>query len=83
MRIQGPSIINPKRYTSSANRPSSTAPSRADGAELSSAASELADAKGPEVLDMERVDRLRKSIQNGSFRIDPDAIAERMLDEEV
>lgn len=45
-------------------------------------ATQLADAKGPEIIDLERVERLKAAIANGSFNIDADVIAGRMLAEE-
>ena len=82
MRIEGPGAVNPARSASF----NSLRPSRSQGpdrTQLSGLASAIAESKGPEVIDQSRVDRLRQAIADGSFQMDPAAIAKRMLSEEV
>ncbi len=43
----------------------------------------LLDARAPEVPDAERIQRLQQQLENGSFEVDADQIAKRMLEEEV
>lgn len=82
MKIQGTAPINPLR-TSSTQNPAPARSERAkDAASVSIVATQLADSKGPEVIDLERVERLKSAIENGTFNIDADTIAERMLAEE-
>lgn len=82
MRIQGTSPINPLRTPSTQNAAPSRSEERKDAAEVSSVATQLADSKRPEVIDLERVDRLKAAIARGTFTIDANTIAERMLAEE-
>jgi negative regulator of flagellin synthesis FlgM len=56
---------------------------RTDEVRVSREAQELAGARGVEVPDQARIDRLKEAIANGSFRIDVDRIASRMIDEET
>jgi flagellar biosynthesis anti-sigma factor FlgM len=49
---------------------------------VSSGAQVLANARAPEEPDMERIQRLKDAIANGTFVIDHERIAQRMLDEE-
>ncbi len=82
MRVRGPANINPVRTTATKNSARPTPKAGSDGAELSSSASSLSEAKGPEVIDEARVERLRRAIAQGTFPINADVIAERMLAEE-
>jgi flagellar biosynthesis anti-sigma factor FlgM len=82
MRVQGTSPINPLRTTSTQNAASSRSARPKDGAEVSLVATQLADSKAPEVVDLKRVERLKATISNGTFTINADTIAERMLAEE-
>lgn len=82
MRIQGPSPINPLRTASTLNPAPPSKERAGDATEVSTLAAQLADSKAPEVIDLERVERLREAIAQGAFTIDPDTIAERMLAEE-
>lgn len=43
----------------------------------------ILDARAPEVMDGERVQRLQQQLENGTFQVDADKIAKRMLEEEV
>ena len=66
------------------SRPSSGGP--AAHVQLSPAARELLEARSSEhseLVDDARVARLSRALRDGSFRIDYDRIAERMLQEEV
>jgi flagellar biosynthesis anti-sigma factor FlgM len=56
---------------------------RTDEVRVSREAHELAAARGVEVPDQARIDRLKDAIANGTFRVDVDRIASRMLDEEM
>jgi len=65
-----------------------TTPSKAErsGAarvQVSKGARALHEARRPEEPDMERIERLRAAIADGSFEVDADAVAERMLAEEI
>lgn len=82
MRIQGTSPINPLRTSSTQNPAPSRADRPRDAAQVSHVATQLAEAKAPEVIDLERVERLKAAIANGAFAIDANTIAERMLAEE-
>lgn len=54
----------------------------ADRVDVSSGAQVLANARAPEEPDMERIQRLKDAIANGTFVIDHERIAQKMLDEE-
>lgn len=54
----------------------------ADRVEVSGGAQALANARAPEEPDMQRIQRLKDAIANGTFVIDHDRIAQRLLDEE-
>ncbi|MFT5354715.1 MAG: flagellar biosynthesis anti-sigma factor FlgM [Polyangiales bacterium] len=82
MRVQGTSPINPLRTTSTQNAAPSRSERPKDGAEVSLVATQLADSKAPEVIDAKRVERLKATIANGTFTINADTIAARMLAEE-
>lgn len=82
MRVQGSSPINPLRTPSTQNAAPSRSERPKDAAEVSVVATQLADSKGPEVIDSKRVERLKAAIANGAFTIDANTIAERMLAEE-
>ncbi len=62
---------------------SGSQPPKGERVEVSRAARELAAARAPETPDTARVERLRAAIADGSFEVDPDAIAEQMLKEEL
>lgn len=49
---------------------------------VSSRARQLAEARSPEVTDGAKVERLRASVANGEFRVDAEAVADKMLSEE-
>ena len=49
---------------------------------VSPRARQLAEARAPEVADGAKVERLRASIASGEFKVDADAVAEKMLGEE-
>ncbi|MEM6960603.1 MAG: flagellar biosynthesis anti-sigma factor FlgM [Myxococcota bacterium] len=63
-------------------RQSEVRPQHSTSVELSGAAKHLADARAEQKPDLERIERLRAAIEDGSFEIDPARIAERMLEEE-
>jgi len=50
---------------------------------VSTGARALADSRRPEEPDEGRVERLRAAIHDGTFEVDADQIAERMLLEEI
>lgn len=54
----------------------------ADRVDVSTSAQTLANARAPEEPDMERIQRLKDAIANGTFVIDHERIAQKMLDEE-
>ena len=56
---------------------------RNDGVQVSDVARALTAARSPETPDSDRIERLRAEIENGTFQIDAEAIAEAMLKEEV
>ena len=82
MRVQGPANINPIRSSSSLNSLSAPRRTGGDGAELSTVAAQLSESKGPEIIDEARVERLKPAIARGSFKVNADVIAKRMLAEE-
>jgi negative regulator of flagellin synthesis FlgM len=64
-----------------------TAPNTSARAEISSRAREMATAKQvaaqtPDVRE-DRVEALRRQIQNGSYKVDSDAVADRLVDEHL
>lgn len=54
----------------------------ADRVDVSSGAQVLANARAPQEPDMERIQRIKDAIANGTFVIDHERIAQKMLDEE-
>ena len=58
------------------------APVRAETVQLSSSAAALAKAHDVPSNDRTRIERLKAEIKNGTFRVDPERIAEKMLAEE-
>jgi flagellar biosynthesis anti-sigma factor FlgM len=84
MKIQGPhrsaplEVVRPRREASSSGKP----PDHSERVEVSAEARALREARGPEIPDMLRVDRLREAIEKGAFKVDPDRIAALMVKEE-
>jgi flagellar biosynthesis anti-sigma factor FlgM len=62
--------------------PTPHAPTTTDQVAVSSSAGALRQIRGPEVTDSGRIERLRDAIANGTFEIDHDRIAARMMEEE-
>ena len=86
MKITGPiqtPYVRSVTASKSAEAPAQAPQSRGDRVGVSSLARELADARGPEVPDEARIDRLKRAIEDGTFEIDSMKIAEQMLLEEV
>ena len=50
--------------------------------QVSSQAQALAQARAPETPDMPKVQKLKEQIERGTFKADPEKIAEAMLSEE-
>jgi len=89
MKINGPNGPNgtaPLRSYQGGKQSSKTGGSErsdsADRVDVSSSAQTLASARAPEEPDMDRIQRLKDAIKNGTFVIDHDRIAQRMMDEE-
>jgi flagellar biosynthesis anti-sigma factor FlgM len=76
--------VTPTRPNASARVKEGGSPAaKAELVELSSLARMLTDARAPEAIDAARVEALRTRIADGSFEIDAQKIADRMLAEEV
>ncbi len=54
-----------------------------DPVEVSSSAKTLMAARAPEVPDQERIERLKDAIRNGTFEINYDRIADKIMQEEL
>lgn len=54
----------------------------ADRVDVSDGAQVLANARAPEEPDMQRIQRLKDAIANGTFVINHERIAQKMMDEE-
>ncbi|MBI2896540.1 MAG: flagellar biosynthesis anti-sigma factor FlgM [Deltaproteobacteria bacterium] len=86
MKVQGPNGSGPveavrsRRDSSPARKPQKHGGERV---EVSAEARALREARGPEVPDMLRVARLREALLKGAFKIDPERIADLMLQEET
>jgi len=63
--------------------PSKVARGGAARVQVSRGARALHEARRPEEPDAQRIERLQKAIADGSFEVDADAVAERMLAEEL
>ncbi|HEY8491231.1 MAG TPA: flagellar biosynthesis anti-sigma factor FlgM [Dehalococcoidia bacterium] len=80
-----PHAVNAPSGAKAARRPQTEAPeARADQVEISTRARALQQAdqaarEAPEVRE-DRVRELREAIQNGTYRVDAKAVAERLLD---
>ncbi len=87
MRIRGSqpgTPVTPTRPNASERVKEGGSPAaKAELVELSSLARMLTDARAPEAIDAARVEALRTRIADGSFEIDAQKIADRMLAEEV
>jgi negative regulator of flagellin synthesis FlgM len=87
MKVQGPTRprMLPLRDTQNAKEtPDKAAVSaRGEKVQVSSSSKLLADAKGPEVKDSARIERLKGAIKDGSFKVDPQRIASAMIAEET
>jgi flagellar biosynthesis anti-sigma factor FlgM len=75
--------VRQKKSADVQSQPPARGSERADEVRVSREAHELAASRGPEVPDQARIDRLKDAIANGTFRIDVDRIASRMIDEET
>ena len=86
MKITGPNSANPlkppKGDRAPAERNKAAPPAKTDRVRFSPAAAALSKAREPEQPDLERIDKLRRAILDGSFKVDHQRIAERMLQEE-
>jgi flagellar biosynthesis anti-sigma factor FlgM len=84
MKVDGKSgpidVQRTRIETGHAGKPQAGAPS--DHVDVSSSASTLREARAAQVTDDARVERLRDAIAKGTFVVDHDAIAARMLEEE-
>jgi len=56
---------------------------RSEDVAVSSTAQALGRVRAPESPDLDRIERLKRAIEDGSFRVDAEKIAETMLREEV
>ncbi|MCB9623956.1 MAG: flagellar biosynthesis anti-sigma factor FlgM [Sandaracinus sp.] len=86
MRIRGTqpgTNVTPTRPSSvDKTKDGGPAAKKAEVVELSSLARMLTDARAPESIDAARVEALRAKLEDGTFEIDAQRIAERMLQEE-
>lgn len=84
MKVHGNTQTNQLRSIHAANKPRSSGSTNNQGesVKLSSGARQLLASRGPEVPDEARIARIRTSIEDGTFRIDADLIAEKMMEEE-
>jgi flagellar biosynthesis anti-sigma factor FlgM len=48
---------------------------------LSSAAQELAAAQGPEELRQQKIESLKRAVESGTYRVEPEKVADAMLRE--
>jgi flagellar biosynthesis anti-sigma factor FlgM len=86
MKVEGPGkpkmahLHEPGQVKES--KPQRQEPSTSERVEVSSISKQLAESRGPEVMDMARVERLRNALQNNQLTVDPEAIAQAMLAEE-
>ena len=82
--LDHPALAAPSAGTAVASQPAATAATPAAGAdasakvELSSAAS-LMNASGGAEFDAEKVARISQAISDGSFKIHPEVIADRLI----
>lgn len=86
MKVHGNTPTNQLRSIHAANKPrssGSTANTQGESVKFSSGARQLLASRGPEVPDEARIARIRTSIEDGTFRVDADLIAEKMLEEEA
>jgi len=91
MRIQGPKTQGTTKVsreasdqkTSDSETSKGTERTRGEKVRISKHAQQLTDVRAAEKPDMERVERLRNAIDDGTFEVDPEKIAERMLEEEL
>ncbi|MEM9070793.1 MAG: flagellar biosynthesis anti-sigma factor FlgM [Myxococcota bacterium] len=86
MKITGSirsTYVKPTETTARQSKPETGRSSHGEKVEVSSVAQELASARGPETPDTDRIERLRAEIENGTFEVDAEAIAEKMLEEEL
>ncbi len=86
MKITGPiqtPYIRNVQSSKSAETPAAAPRPTGDRVGVSSVARDIADARGPEVPDQARIEKLRQAIDDGTFEIDSMRIAEQMLLEEV
>ena len=84
MKVQGPTRTAPITAEKAVERVSRPDVKEAahDAVEVSGAARRLASARAPETVDEAKVSRLRAAIADGSFHVDPQRIATKMLEEE-
>lgn len=86
MKVHGPNgsgrveVVRPRRDSSAAHKPQKDGGERV---EVSAEARALREARGPEVPDLLRVARLREALLKGAFKINPERIADLMLQEET
>lgn len=88
MKINGPDVQARVRYTRSAEETKEVGRARNAGTgeaaavRVSDGARVMGGMRAPESPDMEKVARLRAAIDSGDFKVDPEAIASRMMEEE-
>ena len=87
MKVQGPGRpqMLPLRDTQNAKDAQDKGPvqTRRERVQVSSSSKLLAEAKGPEVKDNARVERLKAAIKDGSFKVDAQRVASAMIAEET
>lgn len=76
--------IDSKSRDRRSNKPEGAAGVRTEAAQvaMSDTAKAMSEARAPEKPDADRIERLRAAIANGELKIDAQAIAARMMEEE-
>jgi flagellar biosynthesis anti-sigma factor FlgM len=86
MKIQGPGKPRPVAPSELGSvkdaKPQRTEASRGERVQVSQLGQMLASARGPDTPDTARVARLKNAIDSGNFKVDPERIAEAMIQEE-
>lgn len=77
-----PAVVEQAHAPRRAPQPAQVERGRDEHVEVSREARKLSEAFGPEVPDTERIAKLREKLDDGTFKVDPDAIAEAMIREE-
>jgi negative regulator of flagellin synthesis FlgM len=74
-----PTVAGDRKAGTPAGATATATPASSATVELSSEATALASAAGDGSFDAEKVDRIGKSIANGTFKVNPEAIADKLI----